>query len=230
MIGELVKSEISEFKSTGLENFRNIKPEKAMPANEIKTAVKDEVAKASNEMKENNVDIGRFEKNINPIHKDCLTTSEERKVFANHSKGKWEKEPGNSRFYPEKQEAKEALEKYNEDGIDYDDGEPDFSKCSEATVKIDNMTSERYGPGNNFNQADNKCAEKWNKEIKDNKSDWTARDVADWRSENKYSWHERLDMKTMDLVPSDLHSECKHFGGVSECKRHEAKNGGGFDD
>ena len=49
MIGELVKSEISELKSTGLENFRNIKPEKAMSANEIKGAVKTEFDKSSKE-------------------------------------------------------------------------------------------------------------------------------------------------------------------------------------
>ena len=95
------------------------------------------------------------------------------------------------------------------------------------------MTSERYGPGNNFEQADQKCADKWNKEGKDGRTDWTARNVADWRSENRYSWHERLDRKTMDLVQRDIHEECKHYGGVSECKKHEAlekSSGGGFDE
>ena len=165
--------------------------------------------------------------------KDCMTTSEERKEHADRSIGDWDGEPGNSKFHPEKQEAKEALEKYKQDGIDYKDGEPDFSKVSEATVQIDNMTSERRGPGKNFDQANHKCAEQWNSEAKDGKTNWTARDVENWRIENRYSWHERLDRKTMDLVQRDVHEECKHYGGVAECKRYEAAgkvNGGGFDD
>lgn len=45
------------------------------------------------------------------------------------------------------------------------------------------------------------------------------------------SWHERCDTKTMDLVPYDIHSYCKHLGGVSECKARDSVNdGGGFDE
>ena len=125
------------------------------------------------------------------------------------------------------------MDKYNQDGIDYHDGEPDFENVSEATVEIDHMTSERYGLGNNFDQANQKCAEKWNQEAKDGRTDWKPRDVENWRIENRYTWHERLDRKTMDLVQRDIHEECKHFGGVAECKRYEATaglNGGEFDE
>ena len=70
-------------------------------------------------------------------------------------------------------------------------------------------------------KADKALAEKWSKENKFDKSDWSRTDIRQWRHENKYTWHERIDKKTMDLVQSDIHAECKHFGGISECKRME---------
>lgn len=229
--GELSHADVKDIKAESVENYKDIKPEKEMSAKELNEAVNDEFKKASGDA--GNSIEKNTEKNLDPTHKDCMTTSEERKEWADRSNGDWDGEPGNSKFYPEKKEAKDALDRYEQDGVDYRDGEPDFSKVSEATVEIDNMTSERYGLGNNFDQANQKCAEKWNKEAKDGKTDWTPRDVENWRIENRYTWHERLDRKTMDLVQRDVHEECKHYGGVAECKRYEAAgkvNGGGFDD
>lgn len=231
-MGEFKHNDVNETNTNTPENYKEIKPEKEMSVAELNDAVSDEFNKASKDV-DSNFEKSDSEKNLDPNHKDCLTSSEERKEWADRSDGDWDGEHGNSKFYPEKQEAKDALEKYDQDSVEYKDGEPDFSKVSEATVEIDNMTSERYGAGNNFEQADQKCADKWNKEAKDGKTDWSARDVANWRSENRYSWHERLDRKTMDLVQRDIHEECKHFGGVAECKRYEAlnkSNGGGFDE
>ena len=82
---------------------------------------------------------------------------------------------------------------------------------------------------NNFRQADIKCADIWNSQKRDGRIDWTPQDIKEWRRENHYSWHERIDMKTMDLVHRDIHEECKHYGGVAECKRREGF-GGIFDD
>ena len=231
MTGELSRADVKDIKTETAENYRDIRPEKELTTKELNDADNDEFKKASAEAGEN-LD-SNTEKNLDPTHKDCMTTSEERKEWADRSNGDWDGEPGNSKFHPEKKEAKDALDRYEQDGVDYRDGEPDFSKVSEATVEIDNMTSERYGLGNNFDQANQKCAEKWNKEAKDGKTDWTPRDVENWRIENRYTWHERLDRKTMDLVQRDVHEECKHYGGVAECKRYEAAgkvNGGGFDD
>lgn len=164
---------------------------------------------------------------FNPDHKDCMSTSKERKEMANRSKGEWVGTPGDSIFIPKKGEAQEALKKFKQDGIVYKDGEPDFRKVSEATVKIKDMTSDRPY---NFRQADEACAKQWNDNKRDNRTDWIPRDVNKWRKENRYSWHERLDMKTMDLVQRDVHEECKHYGGVSECKKRERLSGGGFDE
>lgn len=226
---EIAHMDVNDVKLRIEENYRNMKPEREMSVRELNEAVRDVFEKSATETKEanGNPKVDTVEKNIEPSHKDCFTTSEERKKFAVHSKGDWDAEPGNSTFHPEKQAAKEALEKYKQDGVKYKDGEPNFSKVSEATVEIDDMTSYRY---NNFRQADEKCAEQWNQAMRDGRTDWTARKVEKWREENRYSWHERLDMKTMDLVQRDVHEECKHYGGVVECSRHEALNGGGFDE
>lgn len=153
--------------------------------------------------------------------------------------GEYEGERGESKFTPSEEteagcKAKEKLAEYDMDGVEYKNAEPDFSKCSEATVEIDDMTSNRPY---NYSQADAKCAEQWNKEAKDNRTDWTDEDVANYRSENKLSWHERCDLKSMDLVHQDIHDFFKHLGGVSECKIKEAMEsgmnnmiGGGFDE
>lgn len=163
------------------------------------------------------------------VDKKIGTIAEERIGFASHSDGEWSGEPGNSSFSPNSADAKEKLSEYGQDFIEYKDGNPDFESCSEATVEIGNMSSDRPS---NFRQADMACAEKWNAEAKDNRTDWTDKEVKGWRQENMYSWHERIDMKTMDLVPRKIHEECKHYGGVAECKRFEAiaELGGGFDE
>jgi hypothetical protein len=144
------------------------------------------------------------------------------------SGGEWSGEPGNSDWTPDdtlvpkKPEGnelswREIKDKYDIESIPFIDGEPDFSAVSEATVEIDDFTTDR---NNNFTQADEACAEKWSAEQRDGKS-WTAADVKEYRKENQLSWHERSDQKTMDLVPQEVHGNVPHSGGISA-----AKNGG----
>ncbi|MBQ2801596.1 MAG: HNH endonuclease [Lachnospiraceae bacterium] len=162
---------------------------------------------------------------------DYFSTYEERLKQTpkeDSERGEWEGERGESKFIPNDQEVKDILAGYGLDGITYKDGIPDFSNVSESTVEIDNMTENR---AENFKQCDEKCAEQWNKEACDGRTDWTARDVAHWRKETGYSWHERNDMKTCDLVPTKINDYFGHLGGVSECrKRDEANEGGDFDE
>ena len=68
-----------------------------------------------------------------------------------------------------------------------------------------------------FPKADAKCAEAWNKEMRDGRSNWTADQVKRYRTDNKLSWHERSDMKHCDLVSRDIHGKIRHSGGVYEC-------------
>lgn len=146
------------------------------------------------------------------------------------SVGDWEGERGNSKFIPIEEDMKKHLSEYGCDGIEYKKGVVDFSPVSETNVQID-MTSQRYGPGGNFEKCDAKCAEQWNAEKREGKDDWTARDVEKWRGENHYTWHECSDMKTCMLVSRDIHETFIHSGGVSECiKRDQINYGGGFDE
>lgn len=156
-----------------------------------------------------------------------FTTSTERKALASRSKGSWDGLQGDSKFFPENPEAKAALKEKGVDSISYKDGNPDFSVVSESTVEIENMTSARPY---NYSQADELCSKQWNEINKNGRSDWTANDVKAWRREHGYSWHERIDRKTMDLVPRIINDECKHYGGVAECRRLERIIGGGFDE
>jgi hypothetical protein len=136
--------------------------------------------------------------------------------------GRWSGERGNSKWLPDKNEVPknpltnpngktwgEILSKYGVDGIVFKDGEPDFSPVSKGTVKIDNFTENRYGKGGNFDQACEKLAKQ---------RGCTKEEVKEWMKENKYTWHERSDCKTMDKVPTEIHGNISHSGGISEMK------------
>ena len=49
--------------------------------------------------------------------------------------------------------------------------------------------------------------------------EFSPEDVAKWRKENGYTWHECKDMKTMQKVPSEVHNNIPHSGGISEAKK-----------
>ena len=102
--------------------------------------------------------------------------------------------------------AKEIFDQYGIDGIDFEDGEPDFSPISKGEVQIDEFSGNRP---DNFDQADMKLAEQ---------KGCTPEEVEKWRKENKYTWHECKDMCTMQKVPSIIHINVPHRGGVSEYK------------
>ncbi len=138
-------------------------------------------------------------------------------------RGKWTEGRGESDFIPNDEEVKDILGKHDKDCISYRDAIPDFSEVAVSTVEIDDMTENR---ADNFRQCDEKCAEQWNKEKRDGRTDWSPRDVKEWRQENGYSWHERNDMKTCDLVPTKVNDYFGHLGGVSECRKRDAENGG----
>lgn len=138
-------------------------------------------------------------------------------------RGKWTEGRGESDFIPNDEEVKDILGKHDKDCISYRDAIPDFSEVAMSTVEIDDMTENR---ADNFRQCDEKCPEQWNKEKRDGRTDWSPRDVKEWRQENGYSWHERNDMKTCDLVPTKVNDYFGHLGGVSECRKRDAENGG----
>ena len=136
--------------------------------------------------------------------------------------GNWDGERGNSNwvldenytpkvYNPDEKTFREILDKYNVDNpnISFKYGYPDFSKISKADVQIDEFTSSRE---DNFFQADEKLAKEWG---------ISPEDVSKWRKENKYTWHECEDCKTMQLVPTEIHGNISHSGGVSIAKSRE---------
>lgn len=160
------------------------------------------------------------------VENDYYSTYDERirQTPAEESdRGEWSGDRGESNYIPADEEIKDILDKYDEESITYKDGIPDFSEVAEATIEINNMSEDR---SENFRQCDEKCAEQWNKKGRDDRTDWIARDVKEWRQANAYSWHERNDMKTCDLVPTQINAYFGHLGGVSECKKRDVGNGG----
>ena len=134
----------------------------------------------------------------------------------------WEGERGNSKWFPNRDEIPknpltnpdgltwgQILDKYGIDGIEFKNGEPDFSPVAKGTVEIDHFTDNRYGKGGNFDQACERLAEQ---------RGCTKEEVKVWMKENKYTWHERSDCKTMDKVPTEIHGNIRHSGGISEAK------------
>ncbi len=233
-MGEIKSGEPNEISFNEVDNYKNIQPEKVLSVEEVKDYW-DNAFSA-----EKGINNPEFEGKYNSFEKrlGCVPLDGEL--------GNFEGERGNSKFIPsdetkEGMACKEKLAEYGKDGIEYKNLEPDFSEVSEATVQIYDMTENRgdYYDENgelkdgNFSQADIKCAELFNSQKKDGRTNWTAEDVENWRHDpdHKYTWHERCDTKTMDLVPSEIHGYCKHLGGVSECKaRDSVTNGGGFDE
>ena len=142
-------------------------------------------------------------------------------------RGSWEGEKGDSIYVPDEnyeggppsgKDVKEALDSKGIEGIEYKNGEPDFSEIAEATVEIDDMSEFRYGEDGNFAKADQALADKWNAENHGGRNDWTARDINNYRKDNNLVWHERQDCRHMDLVDRTIHSYFTHTGGVSVCK------------
>lgn len=134
------------------------------------------------------------------------------------SKGSWESERGNSKWLPdpdsipgkinpEQKKWGEILSKYGIDGINFKDGDPDFSEISKGNVEIDNFSESRT---DNFDKADIELAKQ---------KKCTPEEVAKWRKDNSYTWHECKDMTTMQKVASDVHNNIPHSGGISETKK-----------
>lgn len=113
-----------------------------------------------------------------------------------------------TRYNPDKLTWGEIKDKYGFDKIPFHEGEPDFSEIAKGQVEIDDFSDNRR---KNFMQADEALALK---------RGCTPEEVKKWREENGYTWHECKDCKTMQKVPSEVHANISHTGGISECKRN----------
>ena len=125
--------------------------------------------------------------------------------------GKWTGERGESTFISDKPEVKPYVERARVKGVEYKNAMPDLSPFSKAEFEITGMSSSRPS---NFSKADELLAKQWSTPEKQ----WTKAEVAKWRAQNKYTWHELNDGKTVQLIPSSVNSKFGHLGGVSEVK------------
>ncbi len=132
--------------------------------------------------------------------------------------GEWTSERGDSKWCPDRgyipqktnPEGKSwgvILKEYGIDGIEYKNGEPDFSCISKGTVEIRGFCEDR---ADNFDKADIEQAKRCG---------CSPEEIKKWRKENGYTWHECKDMKTMQIVPSVIHNNMSHSGGISEVKK-----------
>lgn len=132
--------------------------------------------------------------------------------------GNWEKERGDSKWIPdldyipqksnpEEKTWEEILDKYDIEGIQFNEGEPDFNEIDRGKVEIVDFSERRE---DNFAKADIEMAKK---------KDCLPQEVVAWRKENGYTWHECKDMKTMQKVPRSVHNNIPHSGGIAEIKK-----------
>ena len=129
------------------------------------------------------------------------------------SGGKWSGERGESDFILD--EPIELSNGTKVTRVTYQNAVPDFSPFQEAQVRIPRMTNQRYGPGGNFEQADQVLAEYWTR-IRHQGKAWAARDVEAYRTDNGLTWHEMSNMDSMQLVPREVNQRFTHYGGVAE--------------
>lgn len=134
--------EINEVKKPEMENYKNIKPENGMNVEKAKEFWNEffdkTVEKVSDKL------VGKeFGTNYHAERHMIMHTPVE-----DSAKGYWTGGRGNSKFIPNENteagmRAKAKLAEYGLKGIRYKNGEADFSRCSETTVVIEHMTSNR---------------------------------------------------------------------------------------
>ena len=170
-----------------------------------------EIAKS---VENKNMDINKLDESVvKEISKGCPIEGNGGNRHGERGNSNWilNKEYVPQKYNPDGMTFGEILDKFNIENpkILFKEGYPDFSGISKGEVQIDEFTSSR---ADNFTQADEKLSKQW--EI-------SPEDVATWRKENRYTWHECEDCKTMQLVPSEIHGNVNHFGGVSIAKSRE---------
>lgn len=135
--------------------------------------------------------------------------------------GHWcDGEPGNAKWVPEgdaipakhnpeNNKWENILKEFDIEHVDFIEGDLDLKDISRGNVEIYEITTDR---SDNFDQADMELA---------NQKDCSPEDVARWRKENGYTWHEKADGKTMQKVPNIVHGNIPHSGGVAAAKNRE---------
>lgn len=107
---------------------------------------------------------------------------------------------------------------YKFNGVKYENNKPMMEEYSMGTVKTNFYSTDRTV---NFKNADELMAQQLNEEYKKKNGEernppYTITEVKKYREKNDLTWHEDPDCQTMMKIPSILHSNAAHKGGVSE--------------
>lgn len=139
--------------------------------------------------------------------------------------GEWRTNEGNegqrgeSRWCPNFPEVTEQLSKYGVDGIEYNNGYPDFSPVSRVAFYLD-----KNDVTNSDNEQFNDC-NYWldevyqeDKELQDfyNFDEYQLEEIENGNTPYGYTWHhDAREDGLMMLVPTSIHQACRHSGGRS---------------
>lgn len=114
---------------------------------------------------------------------------------------------------------------YKFEGVPFDDEEAIFTATCIGEVNVDMYSLDRQV---NFQRANELMADDLNRRHPEGIEDpetgkmrpFTAKDVDKWMKdpEHRMTWHERQDGVTMQKVPSVLHGNLNHTGGISKEK------------
>ncbi len=168
--------------------------------------------------------------------KKTITTSSGGRIILPKTNGVWEDESrrGRCKWYPgvskngkpvrnpsksnpEGLTWDQVKKKYNFESIEFKNDEPDFDHFSRGNVtfKRGQYTSNR---DKNFSMADKMLAAELSKK---KKKKITAEDVANWREEHGYTWHEKRDCRNLQKIPSIINNNIPHSGGIAAKKAKE---------
>jgi len=196
-------------------------PDNSIPSNPYANSDK-MIGASEHKLSEIVKNIENKSQDINLLDKTIVKDSERVKGCPiDGNGGNWTGERGNSKWLPDnsipsnpytnpdKLTGAEICKKYKIDGVNFENGQPDFSEVSKGNVKIDNFTENRFGKGGNFDQATEKLSEQ---------TGYSKSEIKEWMKDNKYTWHECNDCKTMQKVPTEVHGNISHSGGIAEIK------------
>lgn len=134
------------------------------------------------------------------------------------------RESGNFEYIPDDIETQKIMSRYGEKTVKYKNDAPNFSPYTkhdspwgtiECEVEIGHMVGVRVGTNDNlgnYQQADIALSEKISSETGQNV---TPEQIKTFRENSNLTWHETSDGITMQLVPTEINSNCAHKGGVS---------------
>ncbi|MBE6325872.1 MAG: hypothetical protein E7077_02230 [Bacteroidales bacterium] len=132
-----------------------------------------------------------------------------------------------SKTNPEGLTWKQVKDKYDFEGVEFKNKEPNFRPFSRGHVilKEGQYTSKRK---KNFKMADKQMANQLNDAYEKKHGEkrnplYTRNDVKKWRVENGYTWHEERNCQDLQKIPSIINNNIPHSGGIAAKKVEESE-------